>query len=114
MPSLVFSCKTRFPESKSCALTLAEEFVIFDDQRTFLCPSSKNPRRILEGFISVSYPYPLGVGSKCFIVTYSDIAIGRIFGAEESQFESAHIGEYVVWVFNRLRRSNGVYGKDYV
>ena len=35
-------------------------------------------------------PYPLGVGSKCFIVTYSDIAIGRIFGAEESQFESAH------------------------
>ena len=40
MPSLVFSCKTRFPESKSCALTLAEEFVIFDDQRTFLYPSN--------------------------------------------------------------------------
>ena len=54
------------------------------------------------------------MGSKSFIVTNSDVAIGRIFGAEESQFESAPIGEYVVWVFNGLRRSNGVYGKDYV
>ena len=54
------------------------------------------------------------MGSKSFIIPYSDVAIGRIFRAEESQSESAPVGDYVVWVFNGLRRSNGVFGKDYI
>ena len=64
---VVLSRKTKFPESKSWALELATEFVTFDDQRIPFCPSNitrfpssdivrTHPRRILEGFLSVSYP----------------------------------------------------------
>ena len=35
-----FSCKTRFPESKSRALELTTEFVTFDDQRISFCSSN--------------------------------------------------------------------------
>jgi len=35
--------------------------------------------------------------------------IGRIYRAEESQFESTSIGDYVARVFVGLRRCDGVY-----
>jgi hypothetical protein len=73
---------------------------------------SKNPRRILEGFFSISYPYDFG--NRNFIIPYSEVAIGRIYWAEESQFENTPIGDYEVMVFDGLRRGDGVYSNGYV
>ena len=43
------------------------------------------------------------------IIPYSEVAIGGIYRAEESQSESTPIGYYVFRVFDGLRRFNGVY-----
>jgi hypothetical protein len=59
---------------------------------------SKNPRRILEGFFSVGYPYDSEY--RNVVKPYPQVAIGRIYWAEKSQFERTPIGAYVLRVFD--------------
>ena len=101
---VVFSFKTRFPESKSWALELGMEFVTFDYQITSFCPFSttrtpssdivRTPLESPERLLSVSYPY--NCEYRNVIIPYSNISIGRIFWAEESQVEKTPVGDYIV------------------
>ena len=66
---VVFSFKTRFPESKSWALELGMEFVTFDDQITSFCPFSTT--RSLSSDI-VRTPLE-SLRSFCLLVTHTTV-----------------------------------------
>ena len=116
--AVVFCCKTRFPEYKSWAVELGREVVTLADQITSFCPFSSNRSPSTDivrtpeesWFVSVSNPYDSE--HENVVIPYSKGATGRVYWAEQSQFETTPIGNYIIRVFDGLRRCDSVCGRS--